>query len=323
MSELFIVEGQEFYLAANVGITVFPMDGQDGKILLKNADLALNQAKLQGRNSYQFYQQEMHTVSHRELILSSSLHNETSYHQFRIYYQPRVNVETKKIVCMEAILQWQHPEFGLVTFEEFSRLAEKNNIIGVYEWVMRTACQDLKKWREYGFYAHAISVQVSLKQLESTHFIPKISSILRDTQLDPSNLIFEITESSLLSKLDLIEKMLHMLKRLGVQIAINNFGAGHLQLQHLRRLPIDIFKMDRSLIYDIDTHSESEAIVKMIIALANSLQSQVVADGVENVNQKNVLHALGCHTMQGGLFSPLVSADDFNEKWMANIREST
>lgn len=319
----FHFQDQSFYLAANVGIAVFPMDGYDGKTLLKNADLALSQAKLHGRNTYQFYQKEMHEFSYRELMLSSNLHNESHYQYFSIYYQPRINLETKKIICMETILQWQHPDFGLVTFEEFSRLAEKNNnMIAIYEWLIRQACQDIITWREHHFDASAISVQVSLKQLEHTHFIQKISSILQETQLEPSNLIFELTDSSLLINIDLVEKMLHMLKHLGVQIMINHFGASYLQLRYLRRLPIDVFKMDRSLIYDIDTNPESEAIVKMIIALANSLQSQVVAEGVENRHQKNLLLSLGCTIMQGGLFSPPVLANDFNEKILQMINES-
>src|SRR5579872_1746574 len=320
IAEPFMIEGQELYVTGNIGIAVFPMDGNDGKTLLKNADLALVQAKLHGRNTYQFYQEEMHTVSHRELMLTSSLHNETSYQNFNIYYQPQVNLDTKKIVCMETLLQWHHPDFGLVTFEEFSRLAENNNIIlGIYEWLMRNACHDLIKWREHYFYVQAVSMRVSLKQLENTHFIQKISLILQETKLDPSSLIFELTESSLLIQIDLVEKMLHLLKRLGVKIAINNFGASHLQLQHLRRLPIDIFKIDRSLVYDINTNPESEAIVKMIIALANSLQSQVVAEGVENVNQKDLLLLLGCVTMQGGLFSLPVLSNDFNENLLQTI----
>jgi len=324
MAQPFTVLDQDFYLAASIGIAVFPMDGRDGKTLLKNADLALSQAKLTGRNTYQFYQQEMHALSRRELILGSSLHNETSYQQFNIYYLPCVNLDTRKIVCMEAILEWHHPDFGLITFEEFSRLAEKNNnIIAIYEWLLRKACHDLIKWREHGFDAQALSVQVSLKQLENTHFIQKVSSILRETKLDSSSLIFEMTESFLLTKIDLVEKMLHMLKRMGVQIAINNFGASHLQLQHLRRLPIDIFKIDRSLVCDMDVNPESEAIVKMIIALAQGLQAQVIAEGVENSPQKNLLLSLGCSTMQGQFFSGPVLANEFNEKLLQTIHEST
>ncbi len=324
ITQPFLVQDHELYLGANIGIAVFPMDGRDGKTLLKNANLALSQAKLQGRSRYQFYQQEMHALSRRELVLSSSLHKESSYQYFDVYYQPRINLQTKKIVCMEAIVQWQHPDLGLVLFEEFSQLAEKNNnIINIYEWLLNRVCQDLINWREHQFDAQAISIPVSLKQLENTHFIQKVSTMLRERNIDPSCLIFEITESSLLFNIVQVEKMLHMLKHLGVQIAVNNFGAGHLQLQQLRRLPINIFKIDRSFVYDIDTNSESEALVKIIIALANSLQSQVVAEGVENEKQKNSLLALGCQTMQGGLFSPPVLASEFNEKHLQHIHESS
>ncbi|HSW69478.1 MAG TPA: EAL domain-containing protein [Gammaproteobacteria bacterium] len=324
ISEPFIVEGQELYLTASIGIAVFPMDGKDGKTLLKNADIALSQAKLRGRNTYQFYQKEMHEMSRRELILSSSLHNETSYQNFNILYQPRINVETRQIVCMEAILQWQNPNFGLVTFEEFSRLAEKNNnIIAIYEWWLRNTCHDLLKWQEYSFYPEAISLQVSLKQLENTHFIQKVSAVLQETKINSASLIFEIIEPSLLTRIDLVEKMLHMLKHLGVQIAINNFGASHLQLQHLRRLPIDIFKIDHALVDDLDSNPESQAIVKMIIALAEGLQARVVAEGVKNNQQKNALLSLGCIVMQGNLFSQPVLSSDFNEKVLQSIREST
>ncbi len=323
IAQPFMEQEQELYLTASIGIAVFPGDGDDGKILLKNADIALSQAKLRGRNTYQFYQQEMHDLSRRELILSSSLHNETSYQHFNILYLPRIDLETKKIVCMEAILEWQHPDFGLVTFEEFSRLAEKNNnMIAIYEWLLRNACRDFMNWKQHNFHPQAISMQVSLKQLENTHFIQKISAILQETKFDPNNLVFEVTESSLLTKIDMVEKVLHMLKRLGVQITINNFGASHLQLQHLRRLPIDIFKIDRTLVYDIDTNQESEAIVKLIIALAKSLQSTVIAEGVENSNQKNALRKLGCMTMQGQLFSNPVVAKDFTENLVQSIHVS-
>jgi EAL domain-containing protein (putative c-di-GMP-specific phosphodiesterase class I) len=224
---------------------------------------------------------------------------------------------------MEAILEWEHPDFGLVTFEEFSRLAERNNnMMAIYEWLLRNACQDFMRWKQYNFHPQAISVQVSLKQLENTHFIQIVSTVLQEAKFDPSNLVFEITESSLLTKIELVEKMLHMLKRLGVKIAINNFGASHLQLQYLRRLPIDIFKIDRTLVHDIDSNSESEAIVKLIIALAKSLQSTVIAEGVENAQQKNALRLLGCTMMQGELFSQPVLAKDFTEKLAQSIHVS-
>ncbi len=313
IAEPFVIQGQELYVTASIGITIFPHDGNDEETLMKYADIALHQAKLQGRNSYQFFREEMHTLSKRELLLSSCLRNETVFQNFVVYYQPRVDVATKKVVSMEAILQWNHPEFGRVTFEEIFCLAEKNNSISIInEWLLRTASQDLLKWHAHDFNPQSISIPIPLKQLENAHFIQTISNILQETHLTASSLIFEITEPSLLTKIEVIEKMLHMLKRLGIQIAINNFGASHLPLQQLRRLPIDIFKMDRSIIFDITSNKESEAIIKMIIALANSFEASVVAEGVENAAQKNTLTALGCTIMQGTVFSQPALADEFS-----------
>ncbi len=312
IAEPLMIGDQELFVTASIGIAVFPNDGNDGKTLLKNADIALHQAKLEGHHTYQFFREEMHALSRRELLLSASLCNPATFHDFTLSYRPRINVETKKVVCMEAILHWQHPEFGSVTFEELSKLAEKNNsIMAINEWILKTACHDLLQWRENGFQLQEIAMPISLKQFENSHFIQKISNMLQDTHLDAGNLIFEVLESSLLTKIELVEKMLHMVKRLGVKIAINNFSASQLQLQQLRHLAIDIFKIDHALVFDITTNKESEAIVKTIIALANSLQLVVVADGIEDVTQKNALLALGCKIMQGDLFSREVSAREF------------
>ncbi|MEO8964752.1 MAG: GGDEF domain-containing phosphodiesterase, partial [Gammaproteobacteria bacterium] len=291
--------------------------------LLKNADIAMHQAKSRGRNTYQFFREEMHALSRRELILSSSLRGESIYQNLNIYYQPQVNLENKKIECMEVSLIWQHPDFGLITYEEFSRLAENNGqIVPINEWLLRQACQQLLTWREQGFQLYSLALKVSLKQLEKSHFIHKLSAILQELHLDPSSLMFEITEGSLLSKIEQVEKVLHMMKHLGVQIAINNFGAGHLPLQHLRRLPIDIFKIDSSLIQDITVNKESEAIVKMIIALAKSLQSIVIAEGVESAKQKNLLLELGCAKMQGQLFSRPSLANELTTVEVQRISEN-
>ena len=298
------MDGHEIYVTASIGIAVYPIDGKDAQTLLKNANNALHQAKKHGHHTYQFYREEMHKLSEREVTLSSYLHHETTFQQFNIYYQPCVDVNTKKILSMQAILHWNHPEFGEIKFEEIFRLAEKNNqIAAINAWLLDKACHDFVQWNESGFNPESISIPISLKQLENSHFIQKVTAILQETHLDPHKLIFEISESSLLIKYEAVEKMLHMMNHLGVRIAVNNFGAAQLQLQHLRHLPIQIFKIDHSLIYDMTTNKESEVLVKMIIALANSLQYDVVAEGVENDEQKNRLLNLGCHIMQGTLFS--------------------
>ncbi len=244
ISQPFEIQGQELYITASIGVAVYPADGTDVKTLLKNAATALHQAKSRGRNTYQFYRTEMHAVSQRELILSSSLRSDLIYQDFSIYYQPQVNVESKEIICMETLLRWQHPDFGLITFSEFSRLAENCGKIAVIEeWLLRNALRHLLKWKNSSFNPASIAIPISLKQLENTHLVQKISTILQEMETSPELLVLEIAETSLVARIEQVEKMLYMLKHLGVQISINNFGSGHLSLQHLRRLPIDSLRL--------------------------------------------------------------------------------
>jgi diguanylate cyclase (GGDEF)-like protein len=303
LSQPFEVAEHELYISACIGISVYPQDGDDGKILLKNADNALHQAKLRGNHSYQFYQKEMQVLSQRELVLGSSLRNLSIYNDFTIYYQPIVNTQTKEIMCMEALLRWQHPEFGLVTPREFLRLAEDSGkIIEIGEWVLHTVCMQFKKWRMMDLQLRKISVNISLRQLENPHFIYKLSQILNETNMAPESLILEISEG-LFRKVDLLEKSMQMLKHLGVHVAIDDFGTGHLSLQELKRFSIDYLKIDGSLVQDITINQESEAIAKMVIALAETLHHGIIAEGVETGEQKALLEKLGCFVMQGHLFS--------------------
>lgn len=319
----FQIQNQTIYMTASVGIAVFPMDGQDAKTLIKNADNALHQAKVRGRNMYQFYREEMNAQSRRELLLDSALHNESLYENFVLQYQPQVNIKTKKVVCMDAFLQWNHPDFGMIAFSEFMKLAENSGrMIEIGEWMLRSVGEHLATWRKHEFFPLAISVPLSFKQLENTHFIHKVSAMLQEIKLDPECLVYEIRDASLLTKIDVIEKMLYRMKHLGVRIAINHFGAGNLSLEHLRRLPIDIFKIDGLLVKDMTVNKESEAIVKMVIALAKSLQAGVVAEGVESLKQKMLLTELECSVMQGPLFSRPSLASEFTLSRVQRIYEN-
>jgi len=303
ISQPFQIQDQELFITASIGIATFPVDGEDVQTILKNADIAMHQAKSRGRNNYQFYSEEMHALSRRELILSSSLRSASIYRDFTLLYMPQLNVETNKIVAMDVLLHWQHADFGLISLQDFFRLAENSGkILAIGEWMLRCALQQFKKWKSQGVYFNQIIVTVSLRQLEDTHFVYKVAQLLQEESLDPSCLILKISETMLLRKLELIEKALHMLKHLGIQIAIDEFGAGHLALQHLRHFPVDYLKIDRSLIQDISVNKDSQAIVQMIIALAKNLQIIVVADGVDSQNQKQLLTELGCRMMQGSLF---------------------
>jgi diguanylate cyclase (GGDEF)-like protein len=320
ISEPFMVQNHELYVTTCFGISIYPMDGAEGQVLLKNADTALQQAKARGGNVFQFYRAEMQTSSRRELMLNSHLRSNKIYHEFALHYQPILNVATKKIISMEALLRWMHPDFGLISPLEFLQLAENNGrIIAIGEWVLLSACQQFKKWQEMGFHPNNISVNVSLRQLENPQFVHRVSQILQDTKMQPADLVLEISESVLFPKLEMVEKALLMLRHLGVQIAIDDFGTGYLSLQHLRRFPVDYLKIDGTLVRDISTDKESEHIVRMIVALANSLQLTAVAESVESPNQRKLLEALGCSVMQGHLFCVAMPASAFDSEMMVTI----
>lgn len=323
ITEPFTIHDQELFITASIGIAVYPNDGEETIILLKNASTALHQAKSRGRQMYQFYREEMFALSRREFILDSSLRNTSIYDEFSLYYQPEINLQSKKIEVMEALLRWQHTDFGFIAPKEFLHLAEKSGkMIQIGEWVLREACQQLKKWKEIGFYPASIAVNISVRQLEHAHFTYKLSQILQETGVTPESLILEISEPMLSSKLDLIEKTLHMIKHLGVQIAIDDFGTGSLSLLHLKRFPLNYLKIDGSLIQDVTINKESEEIVRMIITLANSLRCRIVAEEVETHKQKQLLQQLGCHLMQGHLFCIPRRPEEFTDGVEKSIGEN-
>lgn len=322
VAEPFLIQNQDIFLTASIGISVYPNDGEEPNRLIQNADQALLQAKSIGINTYQFYQKEMQGFSQRELSLSSRLHNTDTFKEFLVYYQPWVDIESKKIVCMEAFLHWNHPEFGMIPQQDFSRLAEKStNILAIGEWLLRSACQQLQKWEDLGFHPGSIAIRVSPRQLENPHFTYQVSKMLQEMKLEPASLILELSEIFLVNKIGMIDKSLQLLKRLGVQICLDHFGTGNISLQNLKGLPVDSLKIDCTLINDVSTHIEAEAIVKMIIALANTLKIHVIAEGVENVQQKERLSELGCQVMQGNMICPPIAVSDFTATVEKRIME--
>lgn len=315
LSQPFKVQGEELYVTTTIGIAIYPNDGKDRDTLLKNAASALHQAKNNGRNTYQFYQQEMQALSRRELVLSSNLRSHSIFQEFSILYQPQINIETKQIFSMHSLLQWRHPEYGVIPIDEFVRLAENSGkISNIGEWMMQQILHDCRSWLDQGFPKCTLTSGIFLKQLENPHFIYQISQTLQEMQFEPSQIIFEVSEAILVSNLDLLEKSLQMLKHSGVQIAINEFGKGHLALQYLRRLPFDYLKLDNTLIKDILINDDSAAITKMIISLANQLKLKVIAEGVETEEQVQLLRDFGCFIMQGNVFSPALPAKEFSKE---------
>ncbi len=312
IAQPFRIRDQELFITASIGIAIYPQDGEEISMLLQNAESALHQAKAHGDNNYQFYRREMHMISRRELILTSALHGAEIYKEFSLCYQPQVNLEMKQIVCMETFLRWQHPDFGAISSDDFLRFAENTGtILVIGEWILRNACQQFLTWQSLGLHPQKLVVNVSLKQLENPHFAYNVSHVLQELNLNPDHLILQISEMMLLTKLGLIEKTLHMLKQLGVHIGVTDFGTGNIALQHLRSFPLSYLKLSSTLITDITTNEETKAIMKMIIALADTLQLQVVVDGIENQEQKLLLKELGCDLMQGNIFSPPLLAEEF------------
>jgi diguanylate cyclase (GGDEF)-like protein len=322
IAQPFVIQQNELFITASIGISIYPTDGETGKTLRKKADAALHQAKSRAQNIYQFYRQEMYALGRRELLLNSHLRRDNIFSELAIHYQPIVNSETKTIVSMEALLRWQHPDFGLITPKEFLHLAENNSrIVAIGEWVLQNACKQFREWNDNGFSLQTISVNVSLRQLENPHFVHKLSQILQETHVDAQSLVLEVSESVLLPKLELVEKTLNMLHRLGIQIAIDDFGIGYLSLQHLRRFPVNYLKIDGSLTRDAAVNKDGEIIAKMIVALANTLQMIVIAEGVENESQKELLRQMGCYIMQGHLFSYPRLSHEFTDSILQTIRE--
>lgn len=312
IAQPFKLHGQDVFITACIGIAVHPNDGDEALSLIRFADSALHQAKLRGHNHYQFYRKEMYGLSQREFALNSSLRRASIYQELSLYYQPQVDVQSKKIINMSTVLRWHHPDFGLVDAAEFMHLAENSGIIiPMGEWILRSICQQFQAWAAMGFNPNTMSVGITLRQLENPHFTYRVLQIIQESKLDPTCMVFEISEKVLLSQSTLLEKNLHMLKQLGIRLGINDLGTGNIALQHLRNFPLDNIKISHELIKDITVNKEAEAIVKMIIALGDTLKLKVIADGVESLNQKELLQQLGCRYMQGGYFSPPLTSLDF------------
>lgn len=304
--------GQELFAQASIGISLHPDDGSDAMALLKTAGTALNRAKEQGGNDYQFYTSGRTTKALRQLVLENNLRPGLEREEFLVYYQPQVNIESFQIVGIEALVRWQHPGLGLLYPQEFIRMAEESGlIVSLGEWILRAACVQSKSWQDAGFEPLRLAINLSARQFQQPRLIPIIEQILTETGLDPRYLEFELTEGSVMKDPDEAIKKLNELKQMGVTISIDDFGTGHSSLSYLKRFPIDTLKIDQSFVREISTDPEVTAIVTAIITLAHALKLNVIAEGVETEEQLKFLRSLGCDEVQGFLFSKPISADEF------------
>jgi diguanylate cyclase (GGDEF)-like protein len=298
------INSHEFMISASIGISVYPLDGEELESLVKNADVAMYDAKNRGKNSFRFYEAHMNDKAEERLHIESSLRKALENKEFMLYYQPRFNLASSKIIGMEALVRWQHPDLGLVPPLDFIPLAEESGfIVPLGEWVLRTSCMQCREWQmEEGFPLN-ISVNISAAQFQREEFVEMVKRILEESLLDPKYLELELTESVVMENGAMAITKLNQLKALGVKISIDDFGTGFSSLSYLKHFPIDSLKIDRSFIKDIPTAPKDSAITKTIIALGRRLSLNVVAEGVETQEQFAFLLSRKCSEVQGYLIS--------------------
>ncbi|EMT50273.1 signaling protein [Brevibacillus borstelensis AK1] len=311
------VAGQSFTLSMSIGIAMFPEDGEQTDDLLKRSDTALYVVKSRGRNGYEFFDPTMEVKTLERILMENELRKAIAQEHFEIYYQPKKDLSTGKLTGMEALVRWIHPELGVIPPNRFIPIAEETGmIIDLGEWILRRACQQNKRWQEEGFPPLKVSVNLSARQLHQKNLVEVIEAILQETGLDPQWLELEITESVLV-KLEEAITILHAIRESGVQISIDDFGTGYNSFSYIKHLPIDTIKIDASFIQDIHQNQESQAIVKAIVTIAESLNLNVIAEGVELLDQVAALSENGCDQGQGYLFSKPLPTRDFEHYLLA------
>lgn len=307
----FDLPGHEVYATASVGVSLFPFDGDDSQTLLKNAGAALYKAKKSGGANYQFFTSDMHELATRRLALETNLRRAIQNEEFLIHYQPRVSVDSLAITGVEALVRWQHPQLGLVSPAEFIPLAEDTGlIVPIGEWVLRKACLQSREWQERGFAPIQMSVNISARQFHERDLSETVIRILDETGLAAKHLDLELTESSIMQNSEFAAGVLDRLKSMGINISIDDFGTGFSSLASLKRLPIDVLKIDKSFVRDVTTDPDDAALVMAIITLAHNLRLKVIAEGVETAEQLRFLQLLRCDEIQGYFFSRPRAAED-------------
>jgi diguanylate cyclase (GGDEF)-like protein len=307
-----IIGNHELFVGASIGISLFPDDGRDVQTLLRNADAAMYRAKEQGRNTYQFYTPDLTCASLERLALENSLRRALERNELRLVYQPLVDAASGRVMGAEALLRWQHPAKGLVPPDIFIPLAEETgDIAAIGAWVMETACAQLQAWRRQGLVLGRVAVNLSGQQIVRGNLVETVRGILARTGAMPLDLELEITEGFVMSHLDEGLQVLNELRNLGVKLAIDDFGTGYSSLAYLKRLPINRLKIDRSFVQHIPNDKDDMAIASTIIAMAHTLDLQVIAEGVEEISQLDFLRHQLCDEVQGFLLGEPLTAEEF------------
>ncbi len=313
IAEPVMIENQEITITASIGLSIYPQDGEDVGTLLKRADSAMYQAKAQGRNNVRKYTTDIQARVNEHLVMESRLRYALERNELVLYYQPLINSSTGRVVGAEALLRWKHPELGLVAPGRFIPLAEETGLIlPIGDWVMRSACMQLKNWQALYMPQLRVSVNLSVQQLVRPDLENDIKRILQDTGLIPEYLELEITESVSMTDPERIAILLKKLKTMGMALAIDDFGTGYSNLSYLKQFPVDHLKLDRIFVKDIARDTDDAMLTRAIIDIAHNLQIRVVAEGVEDAEQLKQLISYGCDEIQGYYFSRPLPVDEFS-----------
>ncbi|MCP5419803.1 MAG: EAL domain-containing protein [Gammaproteobacteria bacterium] len=305
LEEPHFIFGHELFANASIGISLFPKDGESADMLLKNADIALSRAKENGRNTFQFYAQDMNNWMLGRLLMERDLRRALERGELELYYQPQLELKTGRIVSAETLLRWRHPEMGMISPGRFVPLAEETGlIVPIGEWVISQACRQVQAWKVEGLRAPRVAINLSPRQFMQPGLSNRIDSLIRESGLDVDQVELEITESMLMKDIDAAIAILQTLKDMGIQLALDDFGTGYSSFNYLKRFPLDWLKVDQSFVRDITTDSDdAAAIVSALIAVAHSLRLGVIAEGVETAEQLEFLRSRECELIQGFFIS--------------------
>lgn len=312
VAQAIIVESSEVYLTASIGISLYPGDGRDAEDLLKNAYTAMYYAQEKGGNNYQFHARNIATNSINKLAQEISLRNALKRSEFEVYYEPKVEIKSGKIVGAEALVRWNHPEMGRVSPGEFIPMAEEMGLIApLGEWVLETACRQTQAWQAQGLGPLRVAVNVSARQFDQKNLTQRVSEILTETGLDPKYLELELTESLVLQDETAVSQAFSVWKKMGIRVAIDDFGTGYASLSYSKRFPFDVLKIDKSFIRNITEDRQNAAITIAIIQMGHSMNMTVVAEGVEDEQELAFLCTHDCDEIQGYFFSKALPQDEF------------
>jgi len=314
LREPFVLSSCELTISASIGISIYPENGVDVSTLLSCSDNAMYRAKSNGRDSFEFYTEQMKLDAQERMLLERELRLALKDHQFILHYQPQIDINTNKIIGVEALIRWQHPSIGLIPPDKFIPIAESTGlIVQIGDWVIKEACKQLRLWKNNGVDHLTMAINLSARQLFQSDLFKTIEQVILKEQVDASKLEFEITESMMMMNIEEIIATLHKLRSLGVQLSIDDFGTGYSSLSYLKRFPLNKLKIDKSFVDGLPDDADDLAIVQSIIAIAHTLKLTVIAEGVENLAQLNLLKEYKCNEFQGYLYSCPLPANDLKQ----------